>query len=52
MPKHFTQISTALSYPTTIKAFHIHREQTDLSAPVNGMFQVVLVDPRLGSDVR
>ena len=48
-PTHSTQISMALSYPGTIKAFHIHREQTDLWAPVNGMFQVVLVDLRLGS---
>jgi dTDP-4-dehydrorhamnose 3,5-epimerase len=48
-PTHSTQISTALSYPGTIKAFHIHREQTDLWAPVNGMFQVALVDLRLGS---
>ena len=48
-PTYSTQISTALSYPGTIKAFHIHREQTDLWAPVSGMFQVALVDLRLGS---
>lgn len=41
-----TQVSAALSYPGTIKAFHIHRFQTDCWAPVQGMFQVALVDLR------
>lgn len=41
-----TQISTALSYPGTIKAFHFHKFQTDLWVPSVGMFQVVLVDLR------
>ena len=41
-----TQVSAALSYPGTIKAFHFHLFQTDLWVPAQGMFQVVLVDFR------
>ncbi|HEY6391311.1 MAG TPA: dTDP-4-dehydrorhamnose 3,5-epimerase family protein [Bryobacteraceae bacterium] len=48
-PKDSTQVSAALSYPGTIKAFHFHRHQTDCWAPVQGMFQVALVDLRKGS---
>ncbi|MGA2598792.1 MAG: dTDP-4-dehydrorhamnose 3,5-epimerase family protein [Bryobacteraceae bacterium] len=48
-PAATTQVSAALSYPGTIKAFHIHRHQTDYWAPVAGMLQVVLVDLRAGS---
>ncbi len=48
-PAATTQISAALSYPGTIKAFHIHQHQTDYWAPVAGMLQVVLVDLRAGS---
>jgi dTDP-4-dehydrorhamnose 3,5-epimerase len=45
-PATTTQVSTALSYPGTIKAFHFHRFQTDLWVPAIGMFQVGLVDLR------
>jgi dTDP-4-dehydrorhamnose 3,5-epimerase len=48
-PVDSTQVSAALSYPGTIKAFHFHRHQTDLWAPSMGMFQVALVDLRPGS---
>ena len=41
-----TQVSAALSYPNTIKAFHYHLEQTDLWVPAQGMLQVALVDLR------
>lgn len=44
-----TQVSSALSYPGTIKAFHFHRRQTDYWVPVTGMFQVALVDLRRDS---
>ena len=44
-----TQVSAALSYPGTIKAFHFHKKQTDLWVPMSGMFQVALVDLREGS---
>lgn len=41
-----TQVSSALSYPNTIKAFHFHQHQTDLWVPMSGVFQVALVDLR------
>jgi dTDP-4-dehydrorhamnose 3,5-epimerase len=41
-----TQVSAALSYPGTIKAFHFHRHQTDVWVPAQGMFQMALVDFR------
>ncbi len=41
-----TQVSSALSYPGTIKAFHFHLHQTDLWVPMSGVFQVALVDLR------
>ena len=44
-----TQVSCALSYPGTIKAFHYHMEQTDFWVPALGMFQVALVDLRKAS---
>jgi len=48
-PAESTQVSAALSYPGTIKAFHFHRHQTDLWQVVSGMLQVALVDLRAGS---
>jgi dTDP-4-dehydrorhamnose 3,5-epimerase len=44
-----SQVSAALSYPGTIKAFHFHKKQTDFWVPVQGMFQVALVDLRESS---
>jgi dTDP-4-dehydrorhamnose 3,5-epimerase len=41
-----TQVSAAVSYPGTIKAFHFHKHQHDCWMPVAGMFQVALVDLR------
>ncbi len=49
-PKETTQVSAALSYPGTIKAFHFHRHQTDCWVPLDGMLQVALVDMRAGSE--
>ena len=53
MAAHFdpatTQVSAALSYPGTIKAFHYHLQQTDFWVPAQGMFQVALVDLRPSS---
>lgn len=48
-PAASTQVSAALSYPGTIKAFHIHKHQTDFWAVLAGMLQVALVDLRSGS---
>jgi dTDP-4-dehydrorhamnose 3,5-epimerase len=45
-PKDSTQVSAAVSYPGTIKAFHIHRRQTDCWVPLQGMLQVALEDLR------
>jgi dTDP-4-dehydrorhamnose 3,5-epimerase len=49
-PAESTQVSAALSYPGTIKAFHYHEHQTDLWVPAGGMLQVALVDLRVNSD--
>ncbi|HUQ94832.1 MAG TPA: dTDP-4-dehydrorhamnose 3,5-epimerase family protein [Bryobacteraceae bacterium] len=48
-PASATQVSAALSYPGTIKAFHFHLHQTDYWVAAQGMFQVALVDLRRGS---
>jgi dTDP-4-dehydrorhamnose 3,5-epimerase len=48
-PAETTQMSAALNYPGTVKAFHFHLHQHDCWAPVYGMLQVALVDLRLGS---
>ena len=48
-PAASTQVSAALSYPGTIKAFHYHQHQTDLWVPAAGMLQVALVDLRAAS---
>jgi dTDP-4-dehydrorhamnose 3,5-epimerase len=48
-PAATSQVSAALSYAGTVKAFHYHLHQTDCWTPVQGMFQVALVDLRLGS---
>ncbi len=44
-----TQVSAALSFPGTIKAFHYHQRQSDCWAAVAGMLQAALVDLREGS---
>jgi dTDP-4-dehydrorhamnose 3,5-epimerase len=49
-PAATTQVSAALSYPGTIKAFHYHQYQTDFWVPASGMFQVALVDLRTESE--
>jgi dTDP-4-dehydrorhamnose 3,5-epimerase len=48
-PPETTQISAAINFPGTIKAFHYHLHQTDCWTPVKGMFQVALADLRLDS---
>jgi len=48
-PAESTQVSAALSYPGTIKAFHYHLRQTDYWVAAAGMLQVVLVDLRPAS---
>ena len=48
-PAATTQVSAALTYPGAIKAFHLHKHQTDVWAVVQGMFQVALADLRPAS---
>jgi len=48
-PPERSQVSAAMNYCGTIKAFHFHLQQTDCWTPVSGLFQVVLADLRLGS---
>ena len=48
-PAVSSQVSVALNYPGTIKAFHYHLHQTDCWTPAKGLFQVALVDLRHGS---
>ena len=48
-PLETTQVSAALSYPGTIKAFHYHLRQHDCWTPARGLFQVALVDLRQAS---
>jgi dTDP-4-dehydrorhamnose 3,5-epimerase len=48
-PKDTTQVSAALSYPGTIKAFHYHLRQTDCWVILDGMLQIALVDLRTES---
>jgi dTDP-4-dehydrorhamnose 3,5-epimerase len=48
-PAATSQISAAMNYPGTVKAFHFHLHQTDCWTPVKGVFQVALVDLRTGS---
>jgi dTDP-4-dehydrorhamnose 3,5-epimerase len=49
MPSANIQVSSALSYPGTIKAFHYHQRQTDYWVVAAGMFQMALVDLRADS---
>ncbi|MEO8594660.1 MAG: dTDP-4-dehydrorhamnose 3,5-epimerase family protein [Candidatus Solibacter sp.] len=48
-PPETTQISAAVSYPGTVKAFHYHLFQHDFWTTAKGMLQVVLMDLRVTS---
>ena len=48
-PPETTQVSAAINFPGTIKAFHYHLHQTDCWTPVKGMLQVALCDLRRDS---
>jgi dTDP-4-dehydrorhamnose 3,5-epimerase len=48
-PPNRSQISAAVNFSGTVKAFHYHLHQTDCWMPVKGMLQVALVDLRRGS---
>ena len=48
-PAVSTQVSAAMNYPGTVKAFHYHLEQVDFWTVAQGLLQVVLADLRAGS---
>jgi len=48
-PSTQSQLSAAVNFAGTVKAFHYHLHQTDCWTPVKGMLQVALVDLRVGS---
>jgi len=48
-PAETSQISAALNYAGTVKAFHFHLHQTDCWTPARGLMQVALVDLRVAS---
>jgi dTDP-4-dehydrorhamnose 3,5-epimerase len=48
-PPTRSQISAAVNFAGTVKAFHYHLYQTDCWMPVKGTLQIALVDLRLGS---
>ena len=48
-PAETSEVSAALNFAGTIKAFHYHLHQTDCWTPVRGMLQVALVDLRAAS---
>src|SRR5207248_9968248 len=48
-PATRSQISAAVNFPGTVKAFHSHLFQTDSWTPIKGLLQVALVDLRRGS---
>jgi len=48
----FGQIYITTTYPHVVKAWHLHRIQTDNVAAVKGMLKVVLYDPREDSPTR
>lgn len=44
--QEFGQIYLSTAYPGVVKAWHLHRQQTDNFTCVNGMMKVVLYDAR------
>lgn len=50
--KEFGQAYMTTTYPGVVKAWHLHRRQTDNVACVQGMIKLALYDPREGSPSR
>lgn len=48
----FGQVYVSATYPGVVKAWHLHRKQTDNFACVAGMVKLVLVDTREDSPTR
>ena len=45
----FGQVYVTTTYPGVVKAWHLHKKQTDNVACVQGMIKLALYDPREGS---
>ena len=50
--KRFGQAYLTMAYPGVVKAWHLHRKQTDHFCVVRGMAKIVLYDGRPGSRTR
>jgi len=48
----FGQVYMTTTYPTVVKAWHLHKIQTDNVAVVRGMLKLVLYDPREDSPTK
>ena len=48
----FGQVYLTTAYPGVVKAWHLHKKQTDHFCVVKGMAKVVLYDGRAGSPTR
>ena len=48
----FGQVYITTTYPNVVKAWHLHKIQTDNVAVVRGMLKLVLYDPREGSPTK
>ncbi|MCL5291632.1 MAG: dTDP-4-dehydrorhamnose 3,5-epimerase family protein [Actinobacteria bacterium] len=48
----FGQVYVTTTYPGVIKAWHLHKRQTDHVACVKGMIKLALFDPREGSQTK
>ena len=44
--ERFGQVYVTTTYPEVVKAWHLHRNQTDNIACVQGMIKLVIYDPR------
>jgi dTDP-4-dehydrorhamnose 3,5-epimerase len=50
--QRFGQVYMTTTYPHVVKAWHVHKIQTDNVAAVKGMLKLVLYDPREGSPTK
>lgn len=50
--ERFGQVYVTTTYPGVVKAWHLHKRQTDNMCAVAGMFRVALYDARDGSPTR
>jgi dTDP-4-dehydrorhamnose 3,5-epimerase len=48
----FGQVYVTMAYPNVVKAWHMHKEQTDHLVCITGMVKLVLYDDRKGSNTK